>query len=446
MSHRYPLVAAAITAVLGGGNAAAVIPTFLQANSPAASLVIAGSSAAEPAIASSIENTLCGGTSNVLAVTATGGTTNFHAFSCFLPTAISDPLGVGPNIAANSVVTIYYRTEGDSFVGAVPIAACHTIKRLNLADSTCTGTGLTATCTLTGTSPAAANADSWGAAAVADQVQLGVTDVEPGLLTNANYGTSFSVAAFGSASTAQLLSLAVVPLFQQVFAIAVNTSGQSFSTVNLTGASGTDILNGTLTNWNKVPDALTGAPVSTASSAITRINQVNGAGPRAAANAFFLNYECGSINSIPPGSTQSFSEDDALALANTTPGSLVLTSIDRLLLNGASYPNLVLATLNGLAPNNLFAATDAYDFWYEADFVPNPSVPTSLPSTTLSDYLQATLPDLATAPAFPSINVIPFAAADNTPTVPLTNNGQTGVHRVFVSPYTRFGNSCNKPS
>jgi ABC-type phosphate transport system substrate-binding protein len=454
MSNKYPLIAAAVAAAVTSGYAFAAAPSISTAAGATNTLVMAGSSAAAPAVASFIENTLCGGTANTLLVTSaapSGGTgsKNFLAYSCNTAVQIVDPNG-GPTINSGSLVTIYYRTEGGSVVGALPIAANHTVLRLNLANSSCSGAGLTATCTVSGLTATSGTQDSWTGAVTPDFVQLGVTDVEPAQLTGKDYPTSYSVSAFGTATTAQMqtLSQSAVPLFQQVFGLVVNTSGQSFSSVNLTKEAAANILLGKYTNWNKVPNATTGAPISSSSSAITHVDREPGSGTRTSTNIFFLGYQCGTQNFInsPTSETLNFSTGDELTLANNTAGSIAYASIDNILNpHSNTFPNLVLAQIDGVTPSTINAATGAYGYWFEATLVPSTTVSTSSPAFSLSDFLQANLPDLSSVPALPDINVIPFATGNDTPTVPLTSNGQTGTLAVYVNPFTRGGNSCSVP-
>jgi hypothetical protein len=440
MTHKYPLIAAGVAAALAAGYVQAAAPTIAQAESPFASLVIAGSSAAKNAVIGAIENDICGGSANTLLVTSTGGSKNFFALSC--DTAVT----IG-GIPTGSLVTIYYRTEGGSVVGALPIATGHTILKLNLADSSCTGSGLTATCAVTGVTATAGPGDSWTGAVIAATVQLGVTDVEPGQLTGADYPTGYSTTAFGSATTAQMKALTPVKLFQQTFGLAVNTSGRTFSTVNLTKESAANILNGSYSDWHAVPDALTGNPISsvTTGDPITRVDREPGSGTRTSANIYFLGYQCSSTNAISTNGAPNFSTTDELTAANGTPGSIAYTSIDQLQdpHNSTSFTNLVLATINGQAPSNLRSATGAYDYWFEATLVPNSS--TSGTSADLSSFLQGDMPKLATAPSEPDINVIP-GVGGNVAAVPPTNNGKTGTLEIYVNPYTRGGGSCNVPA
>jgi ABC-type phosphate transport system substrate-binding protein len=449
MSNKYPLIAAAVAVAVASGYADAAPPTFAAAANPTVALTMAGSSAAAPAVANFIENTVCGGTANVLAVTSAGGTKNFLAYSCQIPAEIDDPIGSGAPILAGSVVTVYYRTEGGSVVGALPVATNHTIKRLLLSDSSCTGSGLSGACTVNGSTTTSGLNDTWAGAVTNDVVQLGVTDVEPGQLTANDYPTNYASSAFGSATPAQMRGLTTSPLLQQVFGLYVNTSGQGLSSLNISKETAANILNGTYKDWSKVPD-INGQPLTTTSHAITRIQREPGSGTRTAANIYFLNYQCGSTASTPPrpGETLNFSTGDELTAVNSTPGAIGYASIDNTLSgpNSTKFPNLALVHINNVTPNTTVAASGQYDFWFEATLVPNPTVNANSQTATLSDYLQANLPDLSTAPALPDINVIPFASANNNPTVPLTTNGGSGTTLVNVNPFTRSGNSCNVPA
>ena len=98
-------------------------------------------------------------------------------------------------------------------------------------------------------------------------------------------------------------SLSTSPLLQQVFGLLVNTSGQTFSSVNLSKESAANILLGLYSDWNSVPDAATGQPISSVSSPITKVDREPGSGTRTSANIYFLNYQCGTSNSLPTTST-----------------------------------------------------------------------------------------------------------------------------------------------
>lgn len=448
MNRSYPMIAAAVATALGSGYASAAAPTLAQAANPTVSLVIAGSSAAAAGVTTAIQTDLCGGPANTFLGDSAGtGTTskNFTAISCFTAVAIAGT----PGIPANTLTTIYYRTEGGSVVGALPVATGKQIKRLNLSDASCPNANpshcVINNGTFTNTLTAAVN-DGWAGAVTADTVQLGVTDVEPSHLTNADYPSNYNAAVYGTASSAQLIALNKKPLYQQVFGLVVNTSGQSFTTVNLGKSWAAGILDGNVSDWSNVPDATTGNKISAASSLITRVDREPGSGTRTSANIYFNNYQCGSSTAIvsPATQTLNFSTGDELTLANSTAGSIAYTSIDQIQnpANGTKFTNLVLASINGVAPSNAAAADGRYDFWFEATLVPNTSANTT--ADNLSVYLQTNLPKLATAPSAPHVLVIPNVGG-NVKSVPPTNNGKTGTLEIYVNPLTRAGSSCNIP-
>jgi hypothetical protein len=442
ISQKYPLIAAAVAATLVAGVANAAPPTLTQARAPAASLVIAGSSAAESSVAAAVGADICGGAANMLTVQSAGGSGNFFAFSCAPTITIS-------GVPSGGIVDIYYRTEGGSVVGALPIVGNTSIKRLNLLDSSCAVSGTSGTCSVTGLTATAGTQDTWGGAVIADSVQLGVTDVEPAQLgQTADYPSAYLPSAFGTATAASLAKLPTAKIFQQVFGIVVNTTGGAFAAggVNLGKESIQNILLGNYTDWSAVPNATTGAKLTATSQAITRVDREQGSGTRTATNIYFFNYGCGNTQAIDStGETLNFSTTDELTKANSTPGAIAYTSIDQILKNSATWPNLVLASINGVAPSNLAAATGAYDYWYEATFVTNAATLTGA-SAAIATVLENNLPTLAGAPGTPDVNVIPNFKG-NIPAVPLTAKGTPGVtSTIYVNPFTRAGNSCNVPS
>ena len=438
MNRKYPMIVAAVAAAVASGYAGAAVPTLAQANAPAASLVIAGSSAAQAGVTQAITNDLCGGAANTLNLKSSGGSGNFLATSCFTAIAI-------PNLAANTLVTVYYRTEGGSVVGALPIVTNKQIKRLNIAG--CTTSGGTNTCTVNGVTSQTGTTDAWTGAVVADTVQLGVTDVEPSLLVGNDFPSNYSAAAFGTATPTQMKALPTVRLYDQVFGLVVNKSGQTFSQVNLTRESAANIILGNYSDWSNVPDAITGNPTSSAPSEITRINREPGSGTRTSTNVFLLGYHCGSSTSMPnplAGEVLNFSTGEEMTAVNNTPGSVAYASIDQILnpANGTKFTNVILASIDGVAPSNQAAATGRYGWWFEATLVPETGVTGG--SLALSQYLQTSLPKLANLPAIPSVLAIP-GVGGNVPATPLNSNGGAGTAQVFVNPYSRAGNSCSVP-
>jgi len=437
MNRQFPMIAAAVAAAMVSGYANAAPPTLAEANAPVAKLVIAGSSAAAAGITASIQKNLCGGAANTLNLVSSGGSGNFLALSCRTAIAI-------PNLAANSLVTFYYRTEGGSVVGVLPIVSNKPIKRLNIAGCT---VGPPIVCMVNVTTPVTRTTDAWTGAVVNDTVQLGVTDVEPSILIGNDFPSNYSAAAFGTATPAQLKALSTVRLYDQVFGLAVNVQNQGFTSVNLTRESAANIILGNYSDWHSVPDAISGNPISAASSEITRVNREPGSGTRTSTNVFLLGYHCGQATSMPnpaPGEVLNFSTGEELNAANRTPGSVAYTAIDQILnpANGTKFTNLVLASIDGVAPSNQAAATGRYGWWFEAALVPESGVTDG--SLALSQYLQMNLPRLAIMPSIPSVLAIP-GMAGNVPAIPLNTNGGTGTTTVYVNPYSRGRNSCNVP-
>jgi hypothetical protein len=455
ISRQYPLVATAIAAVLSAsGQANATPPSLAEATNPGYWFVIAGSSAAESSIAAAVGNIICGGAENMLTVQSrtspeTGeGSDNFFAFSCF-------PVAAYEATVEPSVVNVYYRAEGGSIVGALPIVNNTQIKRLNLSDTSCGVSGVSGTsglCVVSAASATAGTQDGWTGAVTPDYVHLGITDVEPGKLTGANFPSNYSKTAFGSATPAQLGTLGTMRLYQQVFGLVVNTSGGQFlSPISLGIEAAANIMLGNYTDWNAVPNPTTGAPLTSTHLAITRVDTSPGTGTRAAANIFFLNYGCGNTNAIDSTGEAVFSSTaDALTQANSIPGAITYTTIDQILTpsNHAKWPNLALVSIGNTAPSNLAAAVGSYGFWYEATMIPNEAGITAEPEITpqfayswlyyFNMFEHALLgPPLAVNA--PDINPIPNYDG-YAPSLPLTP-ASTG----YVSLFTRAGNSCNVP-
>jgi hypothetical protein len=451
MNNRYPMITAAVAAAIAGGYAttAAAAPTVGDAAGSTYTLVVSGSSAAQSSIANAVETDLCGGASNTLVVQSNASSSankNFYAYSCQTATAIT-------GVPANTLITIYYRSEGGSVTGALPIASGKQIKRLNLSDPSCTSSGTAGTCTVTGVTATNGPNDSWNGAVTNDYVQVGVTDVEPGQLVAQDYPSNYAPSVFGTATTAQMVALnnSAKLAIQQVFGLAVNTSGLTLNpanngSINLSRESVANILNGNYSDWSAVPDALTGNPISTTSAAITEIDREPGSGTRTSANIYFLGYGCSQSTTAISGSTNlNYSTGDELNAVQAKGGSFGYASIDNLLPpKNTAYPNVVLATLNGVVPSTLAAAAGEYDYWYEATLIPNSSHLAGN-SLSLANWLTSDVPKFSAAPVTADIDVIPNVAG-NSATVPLASRSNTSGMTIYINPYTRSKNSCSAPS
>ncbi len=317
-------IAAAVAAVLASaasGAALAAPPTLAQAQNPSTVLYIAGSSAAKNAILAALEVDVCGAASNSLIFSSTTNT-NFFAVSC-APAASTGITGAN----GTNVFTMYYRAEGGSVVGALPIASGSPIAQLNLSAASCSGNQ----CTVAVSGNSAANGfnDTFGNT-TRRPVQLGVTDVEPTAFVGDNYPTQYSPAVYGTANAASLAGLTATPVFQQVFGIFVNTTGLN-APISLSKEAVAGLLNGNITDWSNVEDAATHARVASSTVPVKIINREAGSGSRTAASIYFLDDECNPNNTgvaDNPSDTNYFSTGNVLSAAGTTKGAITYASVD----------------------------------------------------------------------------------------------------------------------
>jgi hypothetical protein len=447
-------VAAAVAAALASGTSMAQLaPTPASAAAPAVGLYVAGSSAAKNAVLGSIEGTnVCGGTYSLFSST---GNTNFFAVSC-APLAST---GL-PSANGSTIYTIWYRAEGGSVVGALPLVSGSQINQMSLASATGTNNGTIGNYTVAVAGSSATNGidDSFTGGVFKAPVQMGITDVEPGALIGDNYPTAYKTSAYGSATPTQLSGLTATTVFDQVFGLFVNTNSANFSaaekagqgtttaSLNLPMATLTNILQGNIVNWNDAEDT-TGALVTTASTPIAIVNREQGSGSRTATSIFFTGDECvkgvTSIHESTHGTADFFSTGNVLAAANTNVGSITYASIDNA--GNASFPNLTLVAVNGVTPSNLNAANGTYGDWFEATVVTGSNF-SSLTAdqqgliTTLTSAFQAinTAPHATDVLAIPLYNVAVYPPSGTADT---TGGGKT----IYINPFTRAGVSCNNP-
>ncbi|HLY53627.1 MAG TPA: hypothetical protein VKQ31_11495, partial [Steroidobacteraceae bacterium] len=140
--------------------------------------------------------------------------------------------------------------------------------------------------------------------------------------------------------------------------------------------------------------------------------------------------------------TDFFSTSDVLANANGINGAITYATIDQ------SASNLHQVSLNGVAPSNSAAATGAYPFWVEAEFVIGTGG-----DANVVDFLTSVMQTEATAPHVADVLAIPGvpAGAGNTPHSVLANSasaggGALGAATIFTNPFTRAGVTCNDPT
>ena len=298
-------IAAAVAAILGtaagsAANAQSSVTTPTAAANPTVSLYIAGSSAASKGVLAALETDLCGG--NYLLFQSTGNK-NFFAVSC------NPASGVAGATNNTTPYTVWYRDEGGSVVGVLPIVTGYSPKQLNLsnfttATVTASGSASIVTVTLTGVSTGNGIDDSFGPAAalVGEPVQFGISDVEPAVFGNSsknNYPTPYSTTVWGSAALSSITALSSGTLFDEVYGIFVNDTslvegGAAVSTTNplkLSTSMVANILTKTVTNWSLVTDTA-GAAVATSSVPIVIVNREVGSGSRAATDLLITGDAC----------------------------------------------------------------------------------------------------------------------------------------------------------
>ena len=423
-------IAAAVAVAIGGHSLAEASPTVAACAGATAKLYIAGSSAAQPAFATALANDLfdAGGETVI-----SGSAGNFKAY-CGAAKA-----GNGAGIATGTITTIYYRGEGGSVVGALPIVSGKAIKMLDISSAGCQ----VSSPAIGGTSATVGTTDGWTGCVSNHVVEMGITDLEPTVFTPPNYPSGYSTAVFGSANKTQLGNLVSTPLFQQVFGIYVNTSGinggGTGQILNLSRETVANILNGSYTDWNAVPSASGGA-VSSTSRSITVVNREAGSGTRTGASIYFLGTNCvtypGTL-SDPNPATDGYATGDVLATAAATPGAITYASIDN------SNASLALAQLSGVTPGNLAATSGQYDWWFEA--TAQKGNITSPGGTGIYNFLVGgELQAIATAPHAVDVLAIPNVGG-NVATVPVTSS-TVNSKVIYINPFTKGGNSCSIPS
>jgi hypothetical protein len=491
---------AAISAALGlGGLMAApivhgqTVATCATAETTAATpkLYIAGSSAAQTGFFSGLATSVFGGFGNMLLFNGTNSTgnsvTNFQAY-CGTPVS-GNPL----NLPTSGIALIYYRAEGGSISGALPIAAgsnppanttgtgvTKQLQQLSInsvsSNSLCaasvtpatTTTPMEITCSIAGTSSANGATDSFGPTGLQEAyVDIGITDVEPGLLgATVNYPTAYATSVYGSVTAANLAGLTTTPAFSQTFGFFINNSAFTGGAVlDFSADTYRNIWAKNYTNWDQVPTS-SGALASTTSVPIVLINREQGSGSRAAANVFLQSAGCaGGGNGVPKttsGSTDGWATKEVLVEVGATSGAIGYASID----NSGKVTNANLANLNGLNPTppngNLEAAAGEYPFWYEAKYVQNAAAAglnggagqdgngTATTVQTAIFTNQALNSPVANVPHWKQIGIIPGSGqVGGTGGVGssggnITGSGTTGTDgvEIYINGFTRGGNSC----
>jgi hypothetical protein len=415
------------------------------AGSSAVSLYVAGSSAAKKAVLGALEVNLCGGVANALVV-ASAPNTNFGAVSCTPAAGVAGADG-------NTYYTVYYRFEGGSVTGALPLVNNDAVQTLDLAQASfisCAGGSCTAT--VNGSSSTNGTTDTFTGAVSTKNVQLGIMDVEPSALATANnYPTAYSTTAWGPQNQAGLLGLQAAGLLDEVYGIYVNGANLE-ANMSLSTEMLTSILTKKVTNWTKVTDTA-GHQVATVSTPIVVVNREQGSGSRAATDLLIVGDTCQTQQSTgikePAATTDYFSTGDVLNAASSTNGSITYATID----NAPVSSTQQIIAINGSAATNFNAAAGQYPFWVEATVALNPHNTLSGAQTNLVNFVTTSLQAIATAPHIADINAIP-SVASNVAHINVAANGNTatgaltalGTTTIYTNPFTRSQNTCSVPA
>jgi ABC-type phosphate transport system substrate-binding protein len=456
-------IAAAVAAVLATGGfvaaQAATPPTPAQASAAAHKVYIAGSSAAAAGVVSYLETTVFGGTySQFTTPTSASGLPDFRAVS-------GTPVSGQP--FAGSTLTVWYRPEGGSVVGVLPVINNVSIKQMDIQNASCvqtnstTATGATFSCTgITGSAANNGTDDSWGGGVLSHNVDIGVSDLEPMVFGNLNGNTSAwagggnhdPVGTYSSAFTGpdhsvdDLSAMTHAIVFQQTFGFVVSSN---LGISDLPKAAVAGIYDGLITNWNQVT---TSANTAVPSGTIIVCNREIGSGTRAEADIFLNGTGCntvGTVNTLvdvssvsgqPANNYQTIAELDCVNRQNNAIGYVSVDNFSKVGA-GKSFPNTVSITVSGITDSALNGALGITDDVYEASLNENPS-----PSSDGSTFYTALVPSLQNVNSTSNsaqISAIPGLVAANKAQSPLQTGSPSGVK---TSDFTRGaaggGNSC----
>jgi ABC-type phosphate transport system substrate-binding protein len=446
MRNRY--VAAAVTAALALGASAVTLaagPTPSAASGATHQIFIAGSSAAAAGIVSFLEANLCGG-ANFSAFTTPTSTVNLPDFR-----AVSCTAATGQPFAGTSV-TVWYRAEGGSVVGVLPVINNVSVKQLDIVNASCAATdGVNYSCTgVTGSANVNGTNDTWGGGVLSHNIDIGISDLEPGVFGNTATAAGggqhdpfgiYSAAFTGPDQTSSALqAMTHSTILMQTFGFVVN---MNLGLADLPKEQITAIFDGRLTDWSKVSSA---GGTAVGSGAIVVCHREKGSGTRASTDLFLNGIGCTSgastINSTDSGTpADNFQTSAELDCVNTHPNSIGYVSIDNFSKLGAGkqFTAVNSITVSGVASAVQTSATGQYDYLFEASLNRNSHL--SADATTLLTTMLPALQNVNSTSTSAQVTAIPGQPSTNLAQVPL----QTGTHGVFTSQFLRNGaggNSC----
>jgi hypothetical protein len=454
---KYPMITAAVVAALGGMNAAHALNVTDTLAAPV-QLVAAGASAARDSFLAEFANSVCAaGSLTVYRATPTA-LQDFRAYSCTI--TAGGTVGGLFTTAAGQNATVYYRAEGGSGWGPASIATNTTIQSL-VVDSRCTANGTISTpsgavplseCAVSGYTLSNDNVTS---GLTRRATQLGVSDEEPNMYTDANYPgvASNRFPPFSATVRGQLNGLPRTVGYAQVFGVLLSNNGPTSGITSLTPAEVAAIYSGQITDWSSTVNPTTGA--KNPAGLITVVRRENGSGTQVAAAQQFL----GTLACQPTALTFVADGPDADSAACTAGNPTGGANTDGVLErgttsdleacigfgSGAIGPNVFKGTapsgthyaqINQIVPSKYNAAKGTYNYWYELTVQKQPGLAGL--ANAAANGLTAITQRLASTPATDSAMALPNQF--NAPVTPVVNVG------IPTSLASRAGNSCQAPA
>lgn len=355
-------------------------------------------------------------------------------------------------LAAGTSALVYYRSEGGSVFGVLPIVKGVQINRLNIGTSG--GTALCGTPADCGVTETSVVADTFSGTVTKDTVQLGISDVEAGAFVGENFGNEYLSTNGGfvpgsAPSKAQLNAMGgkTPSIIGQVFVPIVNTgmaltglTSQEIATIISDGVQGGD--------WSEVPSAITSGDAGT----ITLCRRDAGSGTQVITSTHFLGTNCSSGgrayataagNQFGNGSTNNgmtinygFSTSDVLNCVKNNANSIGFVALQ----TAAKYAgaNAKPITVDGIAPTNTLAAQGKYTYYGEAYAYRDPSLTGN--ALILANHFITALSKYTTAPSGnAAVSLVAVPGSANPPSFPLT------VGNVPIGVGTTGGNVCQVP-
>jgi ABC-type phosphate transport system substrate-binding protein len=319
-----------------------------------------------------------------------------------------------------------------------------------------------------GTTPGNGTDDSFGTGTFSHNVDVGVSDLEPGAFGAVTIGATKAwagggnndpVGTYSAAFTgpdqgvAALQAMTHATVFQQVFGFVVSTN---LGITSLPKEQIAGIYDALVTDWvNVATGATASATVTAVSTPIVICNRELGSGTRAETDVFLNGDGCNGVGTVSPlisvagavfgtvtEPADNFQTAAELDCVNRSPNAIGYVSIDNFSkLQGTTVaPNVNAIAVSGAVASQLNGATGVYSDVFEASVNENASA--SADGKTWYTDLVPVLQAVNTTPKSGQVLAIPGQPAGNTASIPL----QVGSPSTeFTSLFNRgggAGNSC----